>query len=239
MLPFIPLRFSTPTIQHICRKSGCPSPRTAHGFFNKAPTLAAAPPRYHSHFSSDAALQQNAPSKIDAAEDLPSSQKRKNARSPTGKTSLRRVAVEAQRSRENIEQAHHATGRLEGASRVTAVAVADQFDMDAVARILRSHGFNIDPDATGFDIDQVIHTRGVNNGDIFVFPSGTLVSWALPEDVALDLATKTLLPAAVRPHADEVEVEDLEYAEDNTRESSGIKEEVITLGTKDEGRKPK
>lgn len=113
------------------------------------------------------------------------------------------------------------------------MAVADQFDMDSVARILRSHGFTIDPDATGFDTEQVIHTRGVNNGDIFVFPSGTLVSWALPEDVAMDLATKTLIPAAVRPHADQIEVEDLEYAEDNKRENSGIKGEVITLGTKD------
>lgn len=171
--------------------------------------------------------------KFDTFKDLPPSQKRKNARSPTGKTSLRRVAVEAQRSRENTEEAGHITGSREDINRVTAVAVADQFDMDSVARILRSHGFTIDPDATGFDTEQVIHTRGVNNGDIFVFPSGTLVSWALPEDVALDLATKTLLPAAVRAHANQIEIENLEYAEDNKRENSGIKGEVITLGIKD------
>jgi uncharacterized Rmd1/YagE family protein len=121
---------------------------------------------------------------------------------------------------------------VEGNNRVTAISVADQFDMDAVARILRSHGFPIDPDETGFDSDQVIHTRGVNNGDIFVFPSGSLVAWSLPEDVVSDLATTTLIPAAISPHMDQMEMEDLEYAEDPKRENSNIKGDVITLGTR-------
>jgi uncharacterized Rmd1/YagE family protein len=120
----------------------------------------------------------------------------------------------------------------DGINSVTAMSVADQFDMDEVIRILRSHGFPIDPDGTGFDSDQVIHTRGVNNGDIFVFPSGTMVAWSLPEDVVSDLATKTLLPAARTPHMDQTETEDLEYAEDATKENSSIKGDVITLGTK-------
>lgn len=115
---------------------------------------------------------------------------------------------------------------------MTAISVADQFDMDAVIRILRSHGFPIDPDGTGFESDQVIHTRGVNNGDIFVFPSGSLVAWSLPEDVASDLATKTLFPAAINPHMDQVEVEDLEYEEDPTRDHSSVKGDVIMLGKK-------
>jgi uncharacterized Rmd1/YagE family protein len=121
---------------------------------------------------------------------------------------------------------------VESNNRVTAISVADQFDMDAVVRILRSHGFSIDPDETGFESDQVIHTRGVNNGDIFVFPSGSLVAWSLPEDVVSDLATKTLLPAAVRPHMDQMETENLEYAEDHKRENSNIKGDIITLGTR-------
>lgn len=115
---------------------------------------------------------------------------------------------------------------------MTAVSVADQFDMDAVARILRSHGFPLNPDETEFEADQVIHTRGVNNGDIFVFPSGTLVAWGLPEDVVEDLATKTLLPAAIAPHVNRLEKEDLEYAEDDTKDSSSMKGDVISLGTK-------
>src|SRR6202044_963444 len=96
-------------------------------------------------------------------------QKRKPIRSPAGKTSLRRVAVEAQRSRENTLRRRDAVTDVEGNNTVTAISVADQFDMDAVVRILQSHGFPIDPDETGFDSDQIIHTRGVNNGDIFVF----------------------------------------------------------------------
>jgi uncharacterized protein YpmS len=54
----------------------------------------------------------------------------------------------------------------------------------------------------------------------------------LPEDVASDLATKTLLPAAINPHMDQVEVEDLEYKEDITRDHSSIKGDMILLGTK-------
>ena len=84
---------------------------------------------------------------------------------------------------------------------------------------------------TGFDSDQVIHTRGVNNGDIFVFPSGSIVAWSLPEDVAHDLATQSLLPAAINPHVDQLETEDLEYEEDPKRENSSIKGDVIMLGT--------
>jgi uncharacterized Rmd1/YagE family protein len=106
--------------------------------------------------------------------------------------------------------------------------------MDGVIRILRSHGFTIDPDGTGFESDQVIHTRGVNNGDIFVFPSGSLVAWSLAEDVVSDLATKTLLPAAINPHMEQMEMEDLEYEEDPKRDTSNIKGDIITLGTKTE-----
>ncbi|RDW78352.1 hypothetical protein BP5796_06204 [Coleophoma crateriformis] len=162
------------------------------------------------------------------------SQKRKNLRSPAGKTSLRRVAVEAQRSRESSLRKAEASSTREGNNRVTAICVADQFDMEAVSRILRSHGFPINPDGTDFETDQVIHTRGVNNGDIFVFPSGSLVAWSLPEDVAMDLAAKTLLPAAISPNMDQIELEDFEYVEDPTRDNSSIKGDIIILGTKKE-----
>ena len=195
-------------------------------------TAAGQAPRKRNFFSSNAVLQQELSGNSEAVKDVPPPQKRKPIRSPAGKTSLRRVAVEAQRSRENTLRQKDVVTGTKGSNRVTAVSVADQFDMDAVVRILRSHGFPIDPDETGFDSDQVIHTRGVNNGDIFVFPSGSLVAWSLPEDVVSDLATKTLLPAAVSPHMDQMEMEDLEYAEDPKRESSNIKGDVITLGTK-------
>ena len=195
-------------------------------------TPAGQAPRKRNFFSSNAVLQEELSGKLEPGNDVLQPQKRKPIRSPPGKTSLRRVAVEAQRSRESALRRQDTVTNSEGINRVTAISVADQFDMDAVVRILRSHGFSIDPDETGFDSDQVIHTRGVNNGDIFVFPSGSLVAWSLPQDVVSDLATKTLLPAAVRPHMDQMEMEDLEYAEDPKRESSNIKGDVITLGTK-------
>ncbi|EKD17676.1 YagE family protein [Drepanopeziza brunnea f. sp. 'multigermtubi' MB_m1] len=199
-------------------------------------TAAGQAPRRRNFFSSNANLQQQLPPSIETAtataNDLPPQQKRKSVRSPAGKTSLRRVAVEAQRSRESTTKRQNVAAEGSGSNNVTAISVADQFDMDAVVRILRSHGFPIDPDATGFEMDQVIHTRGVNNGDIFVFPSGSVVAWSLPEDVVADLATKTLLPAAVIPHTGQMEMEDLEYTEDPKRENSTIKGDMIILGTK-------
>lgn len=164
----------------------------------------------------------------------PQIQKRKAIRSPPSKRSLRRVAVEAQRSREDsIRRREHQTEFIDSRSLVTAICVAEELDMGAVVQILRSHGFPIDPYGTGFPDEQVVHTRGVNDGDIFVFPSGTVVAWSLPEDVAITLATQTLKPAAVNPYVDQLlEVEDLEFKEDPSRESSGIKGDVITLGTR-------
>ncbi|KAH7395473.1 hypothetical protein BKA64DRAFT_59886 [Cadophora sp. MPI-SDFR-AT-0126] len=225
----------SPKVRHMLFSGNIrPHPlRCLHG------TAAGQAPRKRNFFSSNATLQQESTSN-GAVENLPPAQKRKPVRSPAGKTSLRRVAAEAQRSRETTIRRHDVVADGEGSNRVTAISVADQFDMDAVARILRSHGFPIDPDATGFEMDQVIHTRGVNNGDIFVFPSGSVVAWSLPEDVVSDLATKTLLPAAVTPHTGQVELEDLEYAEDPKRENSTVKGDVIVLGTKSssQGEKP-
>jgi len=188
-------------------------------------------PRKRYFFSSNAALQQQTCGS-EPVVDLPPVQKRKPVRSPAGKISLRRVAVEAQRSRETSPRKPDALAGETRNNTVTAISVADQFDMDVVVRILRSHGFPINPDETDFETDQVVHTRGVNNGDIFVFPSGSLVAWSLPEEVVSDLATKTLLPAALYPRTELIEMEDLEYMEDPTRESSCIKGDVITLGTK-------
>lgn len=192
-------------------------------------------PRKRTFFSSNANLQQDTVnSKVETVKDVLLPQKRKPARNPPGKTSLRRVAVEAQRSRANTLRQQNASEPRLALNRVTAISVADQFDMIGVIRILRSHGFIIDPDQTGFESDEVIHTRGKNDGDIFVFPSGSVVAWGLSEDVVSDLAAKTLLPAAISPHMGQTETEDLEYEEDPKRDSSTIKGDVIMLGTKTE-----
>lgn len=207
---------------------------TTQAFRNLHATTVAQFPRKRNFFSSNAALRQDAASKAETLKDGAPVQKRKTLRSPAGKTSLRRVAVEAQRSRETAQRTLEAAEYGDGSNSVTAICVADQFDMDAVSRILRAHGFPIDPDGTNFETDQVIHTRGVNNGDIFVFPSGSLVAWSLPEDVASDLATKTLLPAAINPQMDQIETEDFEYEEDASKAHSTIRGDIVTLGTKRE-----
>jgi required for meiotic nuclear division protein 1 len=220
-----PLRWRTST-DSILRPS-----RFLHG------TAAAQFPRKRQFFSSNANLQLEAgQANIETAVEAASqAQKRKAIRSPPGKRSLRRVAVEAQRSREDaLRRRGSTTDDAQSGNFMTAICVAEEFDMTAVVRILRTHGFQIDPHGTGFLAEQVVHTRGVNDGDIFVFPSGTLVAWSLPEDVAINLATQTLKPAAINRYNDPLEVEDLEYKEDPSRDNSSIKGDFITLGTKTE-----
>lgn len=133
---------------------------------------------------------------------------------------------------------------------MTAYAVAEQFNVRKVSEILQEKGYEPDPLGTGL-YPQVVHVqipvdsiRRVANpsttdltsdevGDVFVFPSGTVVAWALPEGFTSFLATRTLLPAAEGAHVDDLETEDLEFMEDPMRENSSIKGDTITLGTKD------
>lgn len=68
-------------------------------------------------------------------------------------------------------------------------------------------------------------------GDLFVFPSGTIVAWGIPDNVTSSLVSNALLPAAKYP-LEKVEEEDLEYAEDAKKENSSIKGDTIVLGTK-------
>ncbi|KAL1991375.1 hypothetical protein VTN49DRAFT_5367 [Thermomyces lanuginosus] len=177
-------------------------------------------------------------------------QRRKAARSPAAPTSLRRVAVEAQRSKDGMKSRSMLSEKGLGQTKtVTAYAVAEQFDISKVMDILRDKGYEPDPHDTGL-YPQVVHVqvpldsiRRMSNpnsadlpsdevGDVFVFPSGTVVAWSLPDSFTSYLATKTLLPAAQQPHVDALETEDLEYVEDPQRENSTIKGDTIILGTK-------
>ncbi|KXJ90761.1 hypothetical protein Micbo1qcDRAFT_164423 [Microdochium bolleyi] len=115
---------------------------------------------------------------------------------------------------------------------ISAVCVAQSFDMEKVQEILRFHGFELDPDSTDFDTEAVVHARGVNNGDLFIFPSGTVVSWAVPAETLETLATKQLIRAAEFPHVNRLEWEDLDFTTDDTRETSYMRGETVVLGTK-------
>ncbi|RMZ87953.1 hypothetical protein DV736_g4813, partial [Chaetothyriales sp. CBS 134916] len=132
---------------------------------------------------------------------------------------------------------------------VTAYAVAETFDVAKVIDILRSNGYEPDPLHTRL-YPQVVHVQvpisslyrssglsaaaldPADVGDVFIFPSGTLVTWALPEGFTSYLATRTLLPAATNPHTEPIETEDLEYVEDPRRETSSVRGDTFILGTK-------
>lgn len=138
---------------------------------------------------------------------------------------------------------------------VTAYAVAERFNLSKVLDILQAKGYEPDPFETGL-YPQVVHVqvpldslRRTSNpasadlpadeaGDIFIFPSGTVVAWALPDSFTSYLATTTLLPAAESPRIADLETEDLEYVEDPQKEISSIKGDTIVLGTKPSGGMP-
>ncbi|KAF9891110.1 hypothetical protein FE257_005046 [Aspergillus nanangensis] len=210
-------------------------------------------PRRKDFFSSNAFLSQKQSSPNDSAE--PSlqelqKQRKRGGRVPAAPTSLRRVAVEAQRSKDGfLSKAQLKEQGLHQTKEVTAYAVAEQFNIRKVREILQDRGYEPDPFETDL-YPQVVHVqvpldsiRRVSNpttsdlspdevGDIFVFPSGTVVAWSLPEGFTSFLATRTLLPAAEGAHIEHLETEDLEYVEDPQRENSSIKGDTIILGTK-------
>lgn len=123
--------------------------------------------------------------------------------------------------------------------------------MDAVNRILRQRG--LQPGSSGTllypDEPQVIHiemplapfkdemphvttSEPVPTGDIFIFPSGTVVSWSVPRSNVEYLISDVLQPAAKDPLRDEAEDEDLDWMEESNEERSFVRGETIMLGTK-------
>lgn len=168
-----------------------------------------------------------------------------SVRSPPATTSLRRVAVEAQRSRESLIRRSGKRRFVDPdvpTSHVTAYCAAEQYDIPLATRLLQQQGYDMDPLGTNLH-PQVIHFHTPNHvetgrqdphgpGDVFVFPSGALVCWNVPEHLQLNLVHRLLLPAAENPHLDRVEIEDLEYVQDSSRNTSQIIGDTIILGTK-------
>jgi uncharacterized Rmd1/YagE family protein len=134
---------------------------------------------------------------------------------------------------------------------VTAYCAAEQYSISTAARLVEADGFRLDPFATGL-YPQVIHvqtplyahdtvppsqTQGDReHGDLFIFPSGTVVAWNVPERTALRLVERVLPPAALSSHSGSLalEKEDLEYVEAPEQERSSIVGDTILLGTKSE-----
>ena len=95
----------------------------------------------------------------------------------------------------------------------------------------------MDPLSTGL-FPQVVHVQtptmpDQERGDVFIFPSGTVVAWNVPDKTALRLVQQILPPASVNSHSGyvEVEKEDLEYIEDSTKDRSEIVGDTIVIGT--------
>lgn len=113
-----------------------------------------------------------------------------------------------------------------------------------VDKILSLLGRDKDPYGIGL-FPQVLHAQIAvessihdndggtqEKGDIFIFPSGTVVAWAISHSMVSRLVTQTLRPAAIKFHPKELEEEDLEFIEDPKRENSSIKGDTIIIGTK-------
>ena len=125
---------------------------------------------------------------------------------------------------------------------MTAICAAEEYDIAKASRILNTLGYTVDPVNTGLH-DQVVHVslpvqvdsaaseKSIyTSGDLFVFPSGTVVAWAIPDNVLSGVVSRILLPAAKYPPSI-YEEEDLEYIEDPGKENSNIRGDRIVLGT--------
>ncbi|EQL28904.1 hypothetical protein BDFG_08398 [Blastomyces dermatitidis ATCC 26199] len=233
------------------------TPRITPVFSRFEPTFHSCPTRStqwrKEFFSSKIDLQHaksETPPEPEPAANVTRKAKRKPSRSPGAKISLRRVAVEAQRSKDGMRQkTQTADEDLAKSKTVTAYAVAETFNLAKVVQILLAKGYEPDPFKTDL-YPHVVHVQvpldslrrtsspSASNlppdeaGDIFIFPSGTVVAWALPDSFTSYLATSVLLSAAENPHVNSMETEDLDYIEDPNREYSTIKGDTITLGTK-------
>lgn len=194
------------------------------------------------HFTANRPLRQDAPPEPSKKES-----KRKNTRSKAASTSLRRVAVEAQRSRDGLVRGKGRKRHVDPVAEtkeVTAYCAAETYQVSAARRLLMQEGFRPDPLKTDL-YPQVLHVQTPNFvsqdpatgekreqgiGDVFVFPSGSVVTWNVPEHIGNNIVTRIIRPAAENAH--QVEVEDFEYLEDDTRDSSVIVGDTIVLGTK-------
>ena len=185
-------------------------------------------PRRRDFFTSNVYLQNNkGTAERGASETTPAKRK---ARTTGVKKSLRRVAIIAQQQPTHRVPATAQDGDSSAPGLISAVCVAEGFNMTAVAEILAAHGYEIDPDGTGFEAAEVVHARDPGTGaDVFVFPSGTVVAWS----ITTDEVTRYLLEAAEDPHeASRREVEDLDYVCDPTRDTSLMKDDLVVLGTR-------
>ncbi|KAI9688896.1 MAG: hypothetical protein M1822_001253 [Bathelium mastoideum] len=174
----------------------------------------------------------------------------KKTRSGGRKTSLHRVAIEAQRSRDRLvlrSKGLRFVNPDADTKLVTAYSAAEQYNIYKVADYLRRGHFKVDPYQTGL-FPQVVHIQTLGDGfltyatqqsqnqnetlgDVFIFPSGTMVTWNVPIKTAQYLL-ELIEPAAKEPHRATMETEDLDFVEDPFQRQSRVIGDTIILGTK-------
>ncbi|KAK4611528.1 MIOREX complex component 10 [Fulvia fulva] len=175
--------------------------------------------------------------------------KRKAATKHATKNSLRKVALDAQRSRLVVRRSGKTRYVHPEADTkdVTAYCAAETYNLSRARWELQREGHAPDPCGTRL-FPQVLHFQTQNSvvkeqdsggerpqgaGDVFVFPSGCVVTWNVPELLARKIVTRYLpVAAGDTGHLDKMEIEDLEYIEDESKESSRIIGDTIILGTK-------
>ncbi|KAK6360677.1 hypothetical protein TWF730_006810 [Orbilia blumenaviensis] len=204
-------------------------------------------------FNSTASRQKAAQKREEATEEKDHQQqppissqfeKKANTRSTAAKSRLRQAANAGDRTK----NAFTTTGSSDDGGRLpaqicTAYCTAEKYNLLQCTSLLKSGGYVPDPLSTGLG-EEVIHLRlplppqayrqfpklGPDSyGDIFVFPSGNIVSWGIPEAVITAVAA-LIRPAAESPHLT-TETETLEFVEDPSRHASFLRGDVIIIGT--------
>ncbi|CAK7201891.1 hypothetical protein SEUCBS139899_004606 [Sporothrix eucalyptigena] len=161
---------------------------------------------------------------------------------PTYRSSRSRRAAQ-----ESVEESEDQEEADDGSSVISAVCLAESFDMVRVMAILQNQGFELDPDGSGFESHEVVHARkwwidpdqeenddAWREVDLFVFESGTIVGWGLPADAVDALAISHLVAAADDPFVNLRETETLDFRRDASRETSAMRGDVVVLGTRHE-----
>ena len=134
---------------------------------------------------------------------------------------------------------------------VTAYCVAQSYDINRVHQTLLDRGrqAGLPANQASSNEPEVIHlemplrrstgrpldetdSKPQSTGDVFIFSSGTVVSWGVPRMEIEDLTTEVLLSAATEPLGTNAEEENLEYIEDPQESKSLVRGETIVLGTK-------
>ncbi|RMX87035.1 hypothetical protein D0869_02662 [Hortaea werneckii] len=247
------IAFGTVVRGSIAAQSRSSRQQTYHNYPRRALQQAVLDPT-RSSFSTCTRWQQDDSNKKTSHDgDKSKTPKRKAARSQASSNSLpslvRRVAVEAQRSRKVIKgsgRRAHVDPEIQTRD-VTAYCAAETYNLHVAKHVLQQEGYEPDPFRTEL-FPQVLHVQTPNfvvrdemtgedtpqgAGDVFIFPSGSVVTWNVTEKLAHHLVERTLAPkAAEEGHLDRLEVEDLAYVEDPTREVSKIIGDTIILGTK-------